>query len=251
MLTGHDQVVSGLDWAPTCGLLASCSHDGGCFVWRKDPGGGEWTPLLVVTRLNRAALCLKWSPSEGKFALGTGARTACVCHYEADNDWWVAKKIKQHESSVTSVAWHPSSAILATTSTDRRCRLFNALIQGVEGDSGHCEAAESTLFGDLLMTIECKWWPHAVAFSPRGARLAVATHGSTIVIVDGLDAQEPNGLANKDILEVKLRGLPLRSLSFLSESVLVGGGFDGEPVVLAMTAQSSQSEWTVAQGDSP
>ena len=31
---------------------------------------GEWKPEMVVTRLNRAALCVQWSPCGTKFAIG-------------------------------------------------------------------------------------------------------------------------------------------------------------------------------------
>lgn len=86
VLTGHNQLVSGLDWAPVSDLLVSVSHDRNSFVWRVE-ADGVWKPLLVLTRLNRAALCVQWCPSERKFAIGSGASVACVCYYEHDNDW--------------------------------------------------------------------------------------------------------------------------------------------------------------------
>lgn len=37
---------------------------------------------------------------------------------------------QSHESSVVAVTWHPNSLVLATGSTDRRVRLFNAHVAG-------------------------------------------------------------------------------------------------------------------------
>lgn len=39
--------------------LLSVSHDRNAFVWEQK--GASWEPVLVVLRLNRAALCGTWS----------------------------------------------------------------------------------------------------------------------------------------------------------------------------------------------
>ena len=81
--------------------------------------------------VHRAALCVRWSACGRKFAIGSGDKTVCVCYYESENKWWASKLIrKKHQSSVTSVAWHPSGALLATASTDMHCRVFNASTAG-------------------------------------------------------------------------------------------------------------------------
>jgi actin related protein 2/3 complex subunit 1A/1B len=103
----------------------------GRYVWTLE--GNEWQPTLVILRLNRAAISVDWSPRENKFAVGSGAMSVCVCYYEEDNNWWVSKLIrKKHHSTVTSVAWHPNNVLLATTSTDCRCRVFSAYVKGVD-----------------------------------------------------------------------------------------------------------------------
>lgn len=86
VLRGHDRLVSGLDWAKESDLLVSVSHDRCSFVWRLEEDR-VWKPHLVLTRLSRSALCVQWSPSEKKFAIGSGSKVACVCHYQQDNDW--------------------------------------------------------------------------------------------------------------------------------------------------------------------
>ncbi|XP_052178626.1 actin-related protein 2/3 complex subunit 1A isoform X6 [Diospyros lotus] len=108
VLQKHDQIVSGIDWSARSNRLVTVSHDRNSYVWNQE--GEEWVPTLVILRLNRAALCVQWSPRENKFSVGSGAKTVCICYYEQDNNWWVSKLIrKRHESSVTCVAWHPNN----------------------------------------------------------------------------------------------------------------------------------------------
>lgn len=39
---------------------SSSTHFLASYVWNLE--GPEWVPTLVILRLNRAALCVKWSP---------------------------------------------------------------------------------------------------------------------------------------------------------------------------------------------
>ena len=94
---------------------------------------------LVLLRINRAATCVRWSPQEDKFAVGSGARIISVlltnkyflynlkyffvnmqvCYYDNVNDWWVAKHIKKPlRSTVTCLDWHPNNVLLAAGATD-------------------------------------------------------------------------------------------------------------------------------------
>lgn len=98
----HDQVISGIDWSARSNRIVTSSHDRNswvpewswtldfsplvwvtianfCFIhywfWIKilkyecvlaryvwNLEGSEWVPTLVILRLNRAALCVQWSP---------------------------------------------------------------------------------------------------------------------------------------------------------------------------------------------
>jgi actin related protein 2/3 complex subunit 1A/1B len=134
VLKGHDQLVSGIDWSLSSNLIVTVSHDRNAYVWTYD--GSAWQPQMVLTRLHRAALCVKWSPSEAKFAIGSSSKWVCICHFEKEHNWWVSKLIKkQHQSSIVSVAWHPSSTLLATASTDFKCRVINTFIPGKQSST--------------------------------------------------------------------------------------------------------------------
>ncbi|KAL4587309.1 hypothetical protein LXL04_000178 [Taraxacum kok-saghyz] len=95
-LMQHDQIVAGIDWSKSSNRIATVSHDRNSYVWNQE--GSVWVPTLVILRLNRAALCVQWSPK-------------CILQ-----NMWVSKLIrKKHDSSVTSVAWHPDNAFNINT----------------------------------------------------------------------------------------------------------------------------------------
>jgi actin related protein 2/3 complex subunit 1A/1B len=88
---------------------------------------------LVLLRINRAATCVKWSPEENKFAVGSGARLISVCYFEADNDWWVAKHIKKPiKSTITAIDWHPNNCLLAAGSSGFKVRVYSAYVKDIE-----------------------------------------------------------------------------------------------------------------------
>ena len=89
--------------------------------------------ILVLLRINRAATCVKWSPEENKFAVGSGARLISVCYFEADNDWWVAKHIKKPiKSTITAIDWHPNNCLLAAGSTGFKVRVYSGYVKDIE-----------------------------------------------------------------------------------------------------------------------
>merc|ERR1711936_852986 len=90
--------------APNTNRIVTCSSDRNAYVWVQGQDG-QWKYTLVLLRINRAATCVRWSPDENKFAVGSGAKIISVCYYEKDNDWWVAKHIKKPlKSTVTMTA---------------------------------------------------------------------------------------------------------------------------------------------------
>ncbi|KAG8659868.1 actin-related protein 2/3 complex subunit 1A isoform X2 [Manihot esculenta] len=220
----HDQIVSGIDWSVRSNRIVTASHDRNSYVWNKE--GPEWVPTLVILRLNRAALCVQWSPRENKFAVGSGAKTVCICYYEQDNNWWVSKVLrKRHDSSVTSVAWHPNNILLATTSTDGKCRVFSTFIKGVDTKDSKASSSSDSKFGEQIVQLDLSFsWAFGVKWSPSGKTLAYVGHNSMIYFVDDVG---PSPLSQN----VAFRDLPLRDVLFFSEKMVIGVGFDCNPMV--------------------
>ncbi|GMH12643.1 hypothetical protein Nepgr_014484 [Nepenthes gracilis] len=226
VLQKHDQIVSAIDWSSKSNRIVSVSHDRNSYVWNHE--AAEWVPTLVILRLNRAALCVQWSPIENKFAVGSGAKTVCICYYEQENNWWVSKLIrKRHNSSVTSVAWHPNNILLATTSTDGKCRVFSTFIKGVDTRNSGASSSSDSKFGEQIIQLDLSYsWAFGIRWSPSGNTLAYVGHNSMMYFVDDVG---PSPLAQS----VAFRDLPLRDVLFVSEKMVIGVGFDCIPMVFA------------------
>ncbi|KAK5110839.1 hypothetical protein LTR62_005550 [Meristemomyces frigidus] len=224
-LRGHDKTVTGVDIAPRSGRIVTCSQDRNAYVWEPTGKGGAWKPTLVLLRINRAATCVRWAPNETKFAVGSGARIIAVCYFEEENDWWVSKHVKKPlRSTVTSVAWHPNSVLLAAGSTDGHARVFSSFVKGTD------ERPEASVWGERLpFNTVCgeylnptAGWIHDVAFSPSGNALAFCAHDSSVTIVYPSSADQPP----QAVLSVTTQLLPFTSLLWTTETELVAAGYD-------------------------
>lgn len=213
--------------------------DRNAYVWEPSPTG--YKPTLVLLRLNRAATAVRWSPSENKFAVGSGARAIAVCYFESENDWWVSKHLKKPiRSTVTSLAWHPNGVLLAGGSTDGHARVFSAFIKGVD------ERPEPSVWGERLPfgTVCGEYlnntagWVHSCAFSPNGDALAFVAHDSSITVVYPSGPEQPP----QAVISVATHFLPFTSLIWSTESEIIAAGYDCEP----HRFQGSVSGWTHA-----
>ncbi|VDL85031.1 unnamed protein product [Nippostrongylus brasiliensis] len=296
-LTEHDLPVTGLDWAPNTNRIVSCSRDKNAFVWTFDKG--VWKPELVLVelrssrlkqfsescvtthqgaakhdasfrslqksedvRFQRAATCVKWSPAENKFAVGSGSRLVSVCYYEKENDWWVAKQIRKPirstvncidwhpnnvllavgacdfrarvwvakqirkpiRSTVNCIDWHPNNVLLAVGACDFRARVFSAWVKEVDEKPSPNPWGSKMPFGQLLAEFQISGWVHHVAFSPSGCRLAFVAHDSSISYVD---ANQDNTVAHT----LRTRCLPFTSAEWVTENSIVVAGHDYSPVL--------------------
>lgn len=199
--------------------------DRNAIVWEPSPTG--YKPTLVLLRISRAATFVRWSPSEAKFAVGSGDRVIAVCYFEEENDWWVSKHLKKPiRSTITSVAWHPNSVLLAAGSTDAHARVFSGFIKGVD------EKPEASVWGERLpFNTVCgeflnnsAGWVHSVAFSPSGNSLAFAAHDSSITVVYPTAPDQPP----RAVISVSTQLLPFKSLIWKSEDEIIAAGYDCE-----------------------
>lgn len=231
-LSRHDLRVTSIDWAPQSNRIVTCAADRNAYVWTlgsEEPGTNAtvWTPTLVLLRINRAATCVRWSPSENKFAVGSGAKLVSVCYFEEDHNWWVSKHIKKPiKSTVTSVDWHPNNCLLACGSTDFRTRVFSAYIKEVDSPPEPTPWGDKTAsFGSLVAELSASGigWVHSVCFSGDGTRLAWVGHDSSICVADAQQGQA--------IKFVRTQYLPFLSCLWISPTRLLVSGYDCSPMV--------------------
>ena len=181
---------------------------------------------LVLLRINRAATCVRWSPQENKFAVGSGARIISICYFEEENNWWVAKHIKRPlRSTITTVDWHPNNVLLAAGSTDFKVRVFSAYIKDIEQKPSPTEWGAKMPFANLMTefsnSLTGGGWIHSVNFSGDGKRLAWVGHDSSIAVADA-------GMA---MMKLKTNFLPLLTVTWISPSSILAAGHDCVPIV--------------------
>lgn len=215
------------------------SPDRNALVWEPSPTG--YKPTLVLLRISRAATVVRWSPSETKFAVGSGDRVIAVCYFEEENDWWVSKHLKKPiRSTITSVAWHPNSVLLAAGSTDAHARVFSGFIKGMDAKPEASVWGErlpfNTVCGEFLNN--SAGWVHAVSFSPSGDALAFAAHDSSVTVVYPTAPDQPP----RAVLTISTQLLPFKSLLWTSEDEIIAAGYDCE----AFRFRGGESGWELA-----
>jgi len=57
-LREHDELVTGIAWAPRTNRIVTASQDRNAYVWTLQ--GGEWKPMLVILRIPAAATSVQW-----------------------------------------------------------------------------------------------------------------------------------------------------------------------------------------------
>lgn len=226
-LQEHDMHVMGIDWAPKTNRIVTCSADKNAYVWTQGDDG-KWNYAWVLLRINRAATCVKWSPLENKFAVGSGGRVIAVCYFVSENNWWQCKHIKRPlRSTVTAVDWHPDNKVLVAGSTDYKVRVFSAFINDMEDAPGNGPWGQSNTLGTLLAEFQNTpnggGWIHSVAFSPCGKKICWVAHNSTICVAD---ATKGNA-----VKRLNIEYLPFLSCIWMGSDYIVAAGYNCIPVL--------------------
>jgi actin related protein 2/3 complex subunit 1A/1B len=164
-----------------------------------------------------------------------------VCYFEEEDNWWVSKHLKKPiRSTITTVAWHPNSVLLAAGSTDGHARVLSSFIKGVDARPEPSAWGErlpfNTVCGEFLNNTA--GWVHSVAFSPSGNALAFAAHDSSLTVVYPSGPEQPP----RAVISISTQLLPFMSLVWSSESEIIAAGYDCE----AYRLQGSEQGWQLA-----
>jgi actin related protein 2/3 complex subunit 1A/1B len=242
VLTAHDQAVSSIDWCPVTNKILSCAHDRTAFVWSQSSENAAptdaWNPTLILldAQMKHGFTCCRWSHSGQKLYVGGASTSVAIGKYDAESDWWRCSVFEPHCASVTCMAPSPAlDTILATGSIDQTVKISSTFIKSIDD-------AESRLakMGDALALFDVPGWVNSLAWSDEGTVLSVACHNSTVAIFYGAS---PTDFSAWGSHIVTLNILPLRSITFVSDHTIIGGGYDYYPVAIVGT--EDHSSWHV------
>lgn len=226
-LKEHTGLVMGLDWCPSSNQIVSCSADRNAYVWKQTPEG-KWKPTLVALQLNRAALCVQWSPKGDKFAVGSGSKVVSICFFEQEQDWWVSKHIKKSlKSTVTCVDWHPNNTLIACGSTDYRVRVLSAVIKEIDSECSDSVWGPKSPFQTPLFEAYAGHgtWIHSVRFSADGNKLAWVGHDCSVSVADASAGNPPV------VQTIRTQYLPLLSAIWVAPNTILAAGHDCCPIL--------------------
>jgi actin related protein 2/3 complex subunit 1A/1B len=238
-LAEHDGFVSGVDWCGETNTIVTCGHDRNAYVWEYK--NGAWENGLVILRISRAATSVKWSPDGKKFAATSAAKVVSVASWAVEHGFWKSKPIKKgFKSTIVSLAWCPNNKFIATGSTDFKCRVHSAYLEGIDSseDDGFEEIWQDTnKFGACLATFDtAKAWVNTVAWAPSGFRIAFAGHGGSLHIAQlGGDST---------VCDLKTPFLPYADIEFLNDDTLVCGGWDMNPHIYHAEGDTTSPDWS-------
>ena len=135
---------------------------------------------------------------------------------------------KPHKSTVLCVAWHPNSQLIATGSSDFKCRLFSAYVEATDDsqDMGPLAGENPASFAEMYHDWSANGWVHCVDWSPSGNVLAFGAHDSSLHVVTF-------GGGAPVTQVVRFTFLPLCTVKFISDAAILGGGHDCNPAVFA------------------
>lgn len=156
---------------------------------------------------------------------------------------WLSKTIsskkgkKNFKSTVLCVAFHPlNSQILACGSADFKCSVFSVFSSDVDAGPDGGPFGAPVEFGDTYAEFSALGWVNAVAWSPSGNVLAFAGHDSSIHFVTF-------GGSGPVCRTTRFKELPLCSLYFPSDSLLVGGGHEFNPMMFT-GGSNAGAQWS-------
>nr|CCC94349.1 unnamed protein product [Trypanosoma congolense IL3000] len=244
VLEQHDQCVSAAAWHGATDQILSCAHDRIAYVWCRDEKK-MWRPQMVLldVGVKRGLTCCAWNFSGSKIYVGSADANIAVGRFDSEEQWWICRFLSVHNSTVTALAPHPfDDARLASGGTDGKLLILSTYMKKLD-------ASKAEPFGHVYFQKEFGSWVHAIAWSPSGARLVVSTHDSRIHVFDmpsGSDLLQESAVVSN---VVELTILPLKSLAFVGETRIVGGGFDFYPVLFSLVDQEWKmtGKWTVSR----
>ncbi|KAH0791427.1 actin-related protein 2/3 complex, subunit 1 [Histomonas meleagridis] len=234
-LKEHTQLISSCDWNPVDDSIVTCSHDRNAYVWKLSEDKKEWKKQLVLLKLDRAATFVRWSPDGTKFVCATGSKKLRVCSYDPNQNWWQSFTYDHKHPTSLTVDFMPDNLHIICSCSDRHMTYFT--IDDKEAkDHMKKSGSKSKKIDFALQTYSCQGWCNATARSPDGEWIAFTSQDSYIRFVKTSEIEQDDA----PVRQHNINGLPLLSLCFISNTALIGGGFDCAPRLFVLEGD----DWT-------
>ncbi|XP_075216144.1 chromatin assembly factor 1, p105 subunit [Lycorma delicatula] len=219
-LTRHQKAVNVVRFSPSGNFLASGDDESAIILWKQKtdqdpvefPGEEEvknqeqWLVVKILRGHLEDIYDLSWSADEQHIISGSVDNTAII---------WDVKKghmkaiLRDHKSFVQGVAWDPAGQLLATLSSDRICRIFNATTQRIVSRIG-----KAIIPGSKTVTKQAHLF-HDDTMKSFFRRLCFSPCGSLLIAPAGvIEPQEPGQKAINATL-IFTRNLLSRPVAYL------------------------------------
>ncbi|MEC4814820.1 MAG: AAA-like domain-containing protein [Scytonema sp. PMC 1069.18] len=162
-LSGHSNVITGLDFSPDGQTIASGSWDKTIKLWKRDG-----TELNTLKGHNASVYKVKFSPDGQMLASSSADKTVKLWQRDRKNGkFHVLTTLKGHSAEVWGVAFSPDGQMLASSSADKTIKLWQ---RDRRDRQFHLL---TTLTGHSALV-------YAVSFSPDGQTIASASTDKTV-----------------------------------------------------------------------
>ena len=101
-------------------------------IWNLEEKTNTWSHEMAILNIKVAVLDVKWGKKGNKFAAGTGSKLVCTGFWCSDSNWWQCKNMKEHKSSVTTVALDNSGLFVISGSLDLHVIISSAFIDKID-----------------------------------------------------------------------------------------------------------------------
>lgn len=193
-LTRHQKAVNCVRWSPSGEYLASCDDESVIIVWKKKPetdagslfdDGTDsdketWLSYKTLRGHLEDVYDLSFSPDSNFLISGSIDNTAIVWDIHKAKSTAI---LRDHKGFVQGVAWDPLNKYLATLSTDRHFRIFDAKTKKIiqRNNKSLIPVAEGNAFYKKQIRLF-----HDDTLQTFFRRLSFSPDGSLIVVPSGI-----------------------------------------------------------------
>jgi WD40 repeat protein len=172
ILKDHIDSVYAAAYSPKGDLIATAAGDRTVKVWDAKTGRRRFT----LSESTGEVHCVAFSPDGKRIAAG-GADKSIRVWALGENSGTLQRQAFAHEGTVLQVVFTPDGRSLLTSGEDRVIKRFDA-----------SALVETKTYPPL------QDWPHGLAVSPDGSRIAVSQHNGALVVLDsrtGVQLMQP------------------------------------------------------------